>query len=31
VQWHPEVRDDTRLFEGLVAAAAERAADRMDA
>jgi putative glutamine amidotransferase len=31
VQWHPEVREDTRLFVGLVAAAAERAADRMDA
>jgi putative glutamine amidotransferase len=31
VQWHPEVRDDTSLFAALVGAAAERAADRMDA
>ena len=31
VQWHPEVRDDASLFAGLVAAAAARAADRMDA
>jgi putative glutamine amidotransferase len=30
VQWHPEVREDTRLFVGLVAAAAARAAGRMD-
>jgi putative glutamine amidotransferase len=31
VQWHPEVRDDTRLFAGLVAAAARWNADRMGA
>jgi putative glutamine amidotransferase len=31
VQWHPEVREDTRLFVALVAAAAERAADGLDA
>jgi putative glutamine amidotransferase len=31
VQWHPEVGEDARLFAGLVAAAAERAADRMGA
>jgi putative glutamine amidotransferase len=31
VQWHPEVREDTRLFVGLVAAAAGRTPDRMRA
>jgi putative glutamine amidotransferase len=31
VQWHPEVRDDARLFAGLVAAAGAWAADKMGA